>query len=266
MKKTHLSRKLSYLLLVVVLLGFGSKSVSAKSNRNQERVDSRSIAVIFNGGYAGSESRGGMVDMKAEILFSLTANLRVGLAVGYLSDTNGMHMGGMFGGMSGPMIGGMIGNFQGGFSDQTHAFRAVPVTLNLYYFLPVNNKIDVYLLGGSGYYFGAFRDITTQRENAFGAHTGFGIDFKLTQRIVFSAESAYRFVSFKGFQDELHPGYREGMDGEEHEEGFWHHNYQMEEYHFYSSNQGNEQMHRDLQSFNISLNGLSLRAGIKFRF
>lgn len=214
------------------------------------------------GGYAHSESRSGMVDVKAEIQFSLSSNIRVGFGIGYLSDSDHMHMGGNIGGMSGGMMGGQMG----GFSGDGHDFRVIPLTLSLYYVLPVNHKLDIFMVGGGGYYLSSFRDISSQEENAFGLHAGFGFDLEIADRITIAAEGIYRFVNLKGFTSELHPGFREGMEGEEHEEGFWHYNHSQGEYHFHESHEDQAQMMIDSPPYNISLNGFSLRAGIKFSF
>jgi hypothetical protein len=172
-------------------------------------------------------------------------------------------MSGNIGGMGGGMMGGMGGE---DFSEHNHDFKVIPITLSLYYVLPVNHKLDIFMVGGAGYYLSSFRDISTQEKNAFGPYAGFGFDLKMADRIVIVAEGIYRFVNLKGFTNELHSGFREGMEGEEHEEGFWHYNHDYGEYHFHESHEDQAQMMLDSPAFNISLNGFSLRAGIKFSF
>lgn len=218
------------------------------------------------GGYAHSESRGIIVDVKAEIQFSLSSNIRIGFGIGYLSDSDNMHMDGNIGGMSGGMMGSMMGGQTGGFSGDGHNFRVIPLTLSLYYVLPLNHKLNIFMVGGGGYYLSSFRDISTQEENGFGPHVGFGFDLEIADRIKIVAEGIYRFVNLKGFTSELHPGFREGMEGEEHEEGFWHYNHGQGEYHFHESHEDQAQMMIDSPPYSISLNGFSLRVGIKFRF
>lgn len=215
----------------------------------------------LSGGYAHSESQSGMVDVKAEVLFSVSSNIRAGLGVGYLSDFH-MHMGGNSGGMGGGMMEGVGGDF----SEHNHDFRVIPITLSLYYVLPINHKLDIFMIGGAGYYLSSFRDISSQEKNAFGPHAGFGFDLKIADRVMIVAEGIYRFVNLKGFTNELHSGFREGMEGEENEEGFWHYNHDYGEYHFHGDYEDQAQMMLDSPPFNISLNGFSLRAGIKFSF
>ena len=207
-----------------------------------------------------------MVGVKTEFQFSLSTNIRAGLGIGYLSESDNMHMDGNLGGMTGGMMDGMMGGMSSGSSGHNHQFRVVPLTLSIYYVLPINTKADIYMVGGGGYYFGSFRDISTQEKNTFGTHFGIGFDFKIADRVIIVTEGIYRFVNLKGFTSELHPGFREGMEGEGHEEGFWHYHHHQEEYHFHESHEDQEQIMIDSPFYNISLNGFSIRAGIKFGF
>jgi len=260
--------KLRFFGYVSFGLIFLLSSITVYSQPDQESSSSSLSRVNFSlgGGYAHSESRRGMVDVKAEIQFSISSNIRAGLSVGYLSDSDNRHMGGNIGGMSGGMMGGMMDSQMGSFSGHSHDFRVIPLTLSLYYVLPVNPKVDIFMVGGGGYYLSSFRDISRQEKNALGAHAGFGFDFKVANRIMIVAEGIYRFVNLEGFTSELHPGFREGIDSEEHQEGFWHYHHHHEEWHFHEEHEDQEQMMMDSSNFNISLNGFSLRAGIKFSF
>ena len=154
----------------------------------------------------------------------------------------------------------------GGFSGHQHDFAVIPFTASLYYSLPVNSRIDIFMSGGAGYYWGSFKDISKQKKNAFGPHTGLGVEYKITSRITAMAYGVYRFVNLDGFTSELHPGYRVGIGGEENEEGFWLYHHSQGEYHFHESHEDLELMMEDNAPFNISLNGFSLRMGIKFGF
>lgn len=204
--------------------------------------------------------------MGAEVVFSLSQSLRAALSVGYMSDSDHRHMDGGFGSMSGGMMGGGIGMMSGGFSGHSHDFRVIPVTLSLQYALPVSPNFDVFMIGGGGYYIGSFRDISRQEKSAFGPHFGVGLDFKIAERVMISAEGIYRFVNLKNFESELHPGFREDMEGEQHEEGFWHFHHGQETWHFHEEHEDMDRMMDGVSPFNISLNGFSLRAGIKFSF
>ncbi len=255
----------SFVFLGLIFL-LGTIIIYAEPGQGVPSSDLGRVNFSLWGGYAHSESRSGMIDVKAEIQYSLSSNIRIGFGIGYLSDSDNMHMGGDIGGLSGGMMGSMMGGQMGGFSGDGHNFRVIPITLSLYYVLPLNHKLDIFMVGGGGYYLSSFRDISTQENYAFGPHAGLGFDLEIADRIKIVAEGIYRFVNLKGFTSELHPGFREGMEGEEHEEGFWHYNHGQGEYHFHESHEDQTQMMIDSPPYNISLNGFSLRVGIKFKF
>ncbi len=251
------SRSLSFIVLGVLFL---LSPVMDYAEQGQAASSSGWSRVSFSlgGGYAYSERCSGLAGVMTEVLFNLSSNIRVGFGIGYLSDLGNMHMEGMSGGMMGSQL--------GGFSGNSHDFRITPLTLNLYYVLPVSPKLDIFMGGGWGYYMSSFRDISTQERNAFGPHVGFGFDLKVAERVIILVEGLYRFVNLRGFENELHPGFREGMAGVGYEEGFWHFNHSQGEYHFHEPDEDQDQMMMDSPPFNISLNGFSFRAGIKFRF
>jgi len=251
-----------FLLMVLFFLGAGL--IYAQENSEDLKSINR-WNFFLGGGYGYSESRAGLIDVQAEVQFTISSNVLFGLGIGYLSDSDSDHMGGHFNNISGGMMGGRQ-NMTGGYNGHRHDFRVIPLTLSLYYFLPVNSRIDVFMTAGAGYYWVSLNDVSTQRQNALGPHTGFGFEFKVADRITILAQGVYRFVNLDGFTSELHPGYREEMGGEEHVEGFWHHHHGHGEYHFHESHEEQEQMMEDNTPFNISLNGFSLRAGIKFGF
>lgn len=220
-------------------------------------------SLSLNGGYANSESRGGMMDLTAEVQFRFSPKFWTGVSIGYLSDSDNDHMSGNSSGMGGGMMG---GGMMGGFTGHSHDFHAVPLVVSLYYGIPLNPRFDVYLLGGGGYYWSSFKDISTEKKGAFGPHAGIGVDFKVARQITVNAQGIYRFVSLKGFTNELHQGFMEQVVGGEQMMGFWHYNSDLGEYHFHQEGESFDQMMMDSPSYNIDLNGISLRAGIKFSF
>ncbi|NOR15631.1 MAG: hypothetical protein GQ544_08005, partial [Candidatus Aminicenantes bacterium] len=96
-------------------------------------------------------------------------------------------------------------------------------------------------------------------------HIGLGFDFKVAKRIAIVAEGLYRFAKLKGFSSELHEGFQEGME-DVNQEGFWHFHHHEADWHFHEEYENAQQMLTDVPPFNISLNGISLRVGIKFGF
>lgn len=263
--KRSKSRFFSFVTIGILFL-LGPVMIYAEPGQRASSSGLNSINFSLRGGYAHSESRKGMVDVKAEIQFSFSSNIRAGFGIGYLSDSDNMHMGGNIGLMPGGMMGGMMGGQTGGFSGGSHSFRVIPLTLSLYYVLPINPKLDIFMVGGGGYYLSFFRDMSTQEKNAFGSHAGFGFDLEIADRIKIVAEGIYRFINLKGFTSELHPGFREAIVGVGHEEGFWHYDHDQGDYHFHGSQEDLAQIMMDYPPYSISLNGLSFRAGIKFKF
>ena len=255
----------SFVFLGLLFL-LGTVMIYAKPGQGASSSRLNRINFSLRGGYAYSEGRSGMVDVKAEIQFSLSSNIRAGFGIGYLSDSDNMHLGGAIGGVSVGMMGGMMSGQTGSFSGGGHSFRVIPITLSLYYVLPINHKLDIFMVGGGGYYLSFFRDMSTQEKNAFGPHAGFGFDLEIADRIKIVAEGIYRFINLEGFTSELHQGFRGGMEGGGQEEGFWHYNHDQGEYHFHGSQEDQAQIMIDCPPYSISLSGFSLRAGIKFRF
>ena len=262
-------KKLQLIILpfvTLMLLTFLTLPFSYAQQSQEIYTSSTSRAGFFlGGGYVHSESRSGMVGLKAELQLSLSQKVRLGLGIGYMSDTDVMHMGGDIGSRSDGMMGGMMGGMNAGFSGHRHSFRVVPITLGIYYLLPLSPRVDVFMTGGGGYYFASFSDVSTENKNALGPHVGIGFDFKATNKLSIIAESIYRFINFKNFTSQLHPGSRD-LEGEQHEDGFWHFHHHQDKWYFHEEHEDEMQMLLDSSSFNISLNGFSIRAGIKFSF
>ncbi|MGD8540305.1 MAG: outer membrane beta-barrel protein, partial [Candidatus Aminicenantes bacterium] len=115
-------------------------------------------------------------------------------------------------------------------STRTYTLRAIPILLNLYYSIPLGNKISIILNLGSGYYFGSFErssdyeggseyeeessycldylyeysysGVEKETANAatFGFHGGIGIDINLTSHIGLIIEARGRMVNFKDWE------------------------------------------------------------------
>lgn len=236
--------------------GMSISSLSAQTNRAEEKP----IYIGFMGGYSHSESQGGMADLRAELLFSLTRNLKLGFGFGYLSNSDRMHESG-FGGM----MGGVMGSGRGlgmGFDD---SFRSTPLTLTAYLRKPLSDSTGVVLLGGVGYYWSRYRDITVQRKEALGPHFGLGADFRIGRNVLVIGEASYRFVSFKGFRADLHPGF--DFDAQGHRmDGFWYLDRGDGQYHFRADDGRMDEFMRNMPPFDINLSGFSMKAGLRFGF
>jgi len=225
----------------------------------------KEFSLSLSGGYAHSESYGGLSDLKAELQLGMSSSLRTALAIGYMSTSGEMHgRGGGRSRMGGMMTGSMMGAERGfiGFSQN---LKVVPLTLSFYYMLPVSRRANAFMTGGAGYYWSRFRDVSTQEKSAFGFHAGLGFELKLSERVGVVAEGLYRFVKFRGFRSELRPGFFKAESGEI-REGYWHFHHDENEYRFHGMDEAWEQMMTDTGPFDINLSGVSLRAGLRFSF
>jgi len=258
--KTHGRPSVSLALFLFFLGGMATAPLSAQSDRAKDSP----VYFGLMGGYGHSENQGGMADLKAEILFSLSRGLSLGLGFGYLSGSDqkhGMGSAGMMGGMMGGMIDGR-GGISMGFD---HSFQSNPLTLTAYLRRPLGYSAGVTLQGGVGYYWGRYQDISLQKKEAFGPHFGLGADLRIARNVLIVGEANYRFVRFTDFQVDAHPGFE--LDDQGHSrQGFWYFDQADDRYHFRLDDGHMDEFMRGLASFDISLNGFSLRAGLRFGF
>jgi len=236
--------------------GMAMSFLSAQTRRSEER----SIYVGLMGGYGHSESQGGIADLRAELLLSVSRSLKLGLGLGYLNSSGQMH-GSEFGGMMGGMMGGGGGLAMG----LDHSFTSTPLTLTAHLRRPLSHSAGAVLLGGVGYYWSRYRDITVQRKEAFGPHLGLGADLRIGRNVLVIGEASYRFVSFKGFRADPHPGF--DFDERGHRmDGFWFFDQRDGRYHFHLEDGQRDEFMRNLAPFDIDLTGFSIKAGLRLAF
>jgi Outer membrane protein beta-barrel domain len=236
------------------------------------RTEEKSIYLGLMGGYSHSASQGGLTDLRVEALFSLSRSIKIGFGFGYLSSSDQMHgsgFGGLTGGMTGGMMGGMTGGMMGGSGNlatgSTHTFKSTPLSLTAYWRKPLSDSAGVFLLGGMGYYWGQYQDVTLQRKRAFGPHFGLGADLRIGRNIVVIGEASYRFVNFKGFKPDLHPGFEVDAQGQQ-MNGFWYMNPKNNQFLFRMDDGQMNEFMKNLAAFNINLSGFNLEAGLRFGF
>ena len=92
--------------------------------------------------------------------------------------------------------------------------QAIPVTLGIYYFLPVSPKSQIFLHAGTGYYFVSFareayreNDAPYWIKNSFtgkggdlGFQGGIGLEYAMSENIIIVIEGAGRYAKIKGFE------------------------------------------------------------------
>jgi hypothetical protein len=208
--------------------------------------------ISLGGGYGFSEGGQGMVDLKAELQFSFTSRIRLGLGVGYMRGEGGHN----WITERNDWGNGMMTNQSE--QDMSHAsndrdnpkrgygpdFHIVPLSLNLYYILPLAHRWDVFMNGGGSLYFGSFYGIVGPRhKNIWGGQAGLGTEYRLTRSIRLIAEGGYRFAEFGRLKRliPLNPVPLMGSEGE-------------------TSGSPMD----GVQRFRMVLSGFSLRAGVRF--
>jgi len=92
--------------------------------------------------------------------------------------------------------------------------KAIPVTLGIYYFLPVSPKLRFSIGAGAGYYFARFSRTTHREDNAsywldadftgsggeLGFQGGIGLEYALSKNVALVIEGFGRFAKVKGFE------------------------------------------------------------------
>jgi len=192
-----------------LLLVFGAVNLQARDSRRT--TDFQRFSLSLGGGFAFAESHQSMVDLVSEFQVGLTPKLRIGIGVGYLTglEGHGMDQGRRDG--NGWMNGGAMtwGGYGGwGYDGQSRGpdFRIVPLSLNLYYFIPVGRRWNVFAAGGPSFYLGSFHgDFPMQHKNAWGVQAGLGVEYRLAEGLQLTAEGGYRFAEFHGLMKPLSP-------------------------------------------------------------
>lgn len=199
----------SFLALSVLLLAAGFAGAQGRG-RERERApvptpsqDYHRFSLSMEGGSSFAEGHRGLLDLRAEFQIGLTRRLRLGLGVGYLKDhgQDGMEGGGYdrrdMPGTS--RMSPWMGGSNAGPADSELRARIVPVSLNLYYGLPLGRKWSVFMSGGGSWYRGSFEGPAgDQHQNAWGAQAGLGVEYRLAPSLQLVAEAGYRFVEFHG--------------------------------------------------------------------
>ena len=160
--------------------------------------DYHRLSLSMAGGFGFSESHRGLFDLQTELQYGLTPRLRLGLGFGYMKDRGRQGDRSGRDERSGMQTGFLGGNdFYAGSQNSGLEARIMPLSLNLYYGLPIGRKWSVFMSGGGSYYFGSFDGPAgDQHKHAWGAQAGLGIEYGIAQSIQLVAEAAYRFVEF----------------------------------------------------------------------
>lgn len=175
------------------------------------------------------------------------------------------------------------------FSDTINIkVSAIPITLSLYFDLPVADTINVVANAGIGYYLGTanwdysedeenwqWKENWKSKSNALGFHGGLSLELDISKDMTFVIEGIGRYAKLKGLKgDFIWENIYEGSyyEGTTEDATFWY-------YEWHSSNTGKKYPTiwfddekpsgariSNVREAEINLSGFSIRAGIKIKF
>lgn len=161
--------------------------------------------------------------------------------------------------------------------------KAIPVTLGIYYFLPVSPKSQVFLNAGVGYYFVNFSR-TARRENDspywidteftgsggdFGFHGGIGFEYSLSKSASLLIEGLGRFAKIKGFEGTRNRNdsnnWSDSIKGKyfTHERLVWGEYWHIRSNIFVDPPSGEDV--RNVRDLEIDFSGYTIRVGVKIK-
>lgn len=171
--------------LVLILLSI-SCVVAAQA------ADLSKFSLTLAGGYGLSDGHQGLLDLKTELQFALSPRVRIGLGVGYLAGNR-------------PSGFGPDRRFQPGLKmvpggRDGEDVRLIPLSVNVYYVLPLGPRWSVFASGGGSLYFAELHDLAGQvHKRVLGGQTGLGVEYHVSHGISLVAEGGYRTLDFRRF-------------------------------------------------------------------
>ena len=205
------------LCLVLIAGGAYAQRRGPRPNQRPDRnpySGFQRFSLSMEGGLGLLERGHGMLDLKVEAQVGITRQFRLGLGFGYMDrglgrdremgrddgrrdmmDGRGQGMMDVLSGLAGSVY--TIPGY-GRPVEVGRDLRVMPLSLNLYYVLPLGRRWNTFMSGGGSYYFGSFGGPEgTQEKNAWGGQAGLGFEFRVAPRINLVAQGSYRFVEFK---------------------------------------------------------------------
>lgn len=213
------------------------------------------------------------LNFEGEFILNLTDNLGIGLGSGYIQWKKRS---------TASLIVDTLGTVN---NNGEPNITAIPIKISVYYFYPVASKMNVFLNGGVGYYFGKItlsleEDIISTsivdvwqvfkvKDNGIGFHGGIGFEYNIVQNIAFFVEGAGRYAKLKDWKGEV--TYKDWLDQltEKRSGTFWY--YEFERYGKYYPNvdikedKPTDPHFKNLRKFECNLSGISLKVGIRIK-
>jgi opacity protein-like surface antigen len=182
------------------------------------------------------EEFGWIKNFKGELLFNLSSYMSIAFGAEYLSKNNTGSISFDDEASNTYYANGYYVDYSADISvsmESEYKLTAIPLTLSLYFFIPMGNAADFFITGGAGYYIGKIEVIRTLQEdenyqedyydtadgsylyryldeysstgteteeakcNTIGYHAGAGFSINLSPNLSFVFEGGYRYVNFK---------------------------------------------------------------------
>jgi hypothetical protein len=194
-------RRIRFSLVLICLLSFLAATAAADDGHpgcGCRPAKVHRFSFSLSGGLSLQERS--LIDAKAELQFSFTRRVRLGLGAGFIGS------GGRRDFWPRPVeplaVSPMTadGNDEGSPLRRDRIRGVVPVSLDAYYVLPLGHRWGVYTLAGGSYYFGDVQSRDGRGyHDAWGAQAGLGVEYRFAGRFSLIAEGMYRWVeSSKG--------------------------------------------------------------------
>jgi hypothetical protein len=150
------------------------------------------FSLSLAGGYGLTSGHQGLLDLKTEVQFGLSSRFRIGLGVGYIAgdERQGLRP-------DGRNQPGIMMPFSGRGSED---IRLIPLSVNVYYILPLGPHWSVFVSGGGSLYFAELRDLAgSTHRSVLGGQGGLGVEYHISHGVSFVAEGSYRILDFRRF-------------------------------------------------------------------
>jgi hypothetical protein len=248
----------------------GRNDINDELKGANDFYEDRSDIIVLSGKYKPANT---LLDFMGEFFVNFAPNLELGIGSGYFT-----------GGKESTVITEWPSS---GVNEKTvfPKFSAVPITLSLYYGVPISNSMKVRIGAGAGYYLGSveweeyrkydseeYEQSWSAKSNALGFHGVVHFELKFTQHSAFVVGAKGRYVVLKNLVGDKEWRYLGGNWGTEEDYILW-------SYIFEDSATGNKypgigfsdekvksQYFSDVEEGDVSLSGIVFQAGIKVTF
>jgi opacity protein-like surface antigen len=257
--------------------GYGSISggdlTAVADGLNEQLSDIASLAGASTSGEIKNAKWG--PEFEGEFVYNFTQRWGIGLGVGYIrkSIESSAEL--------------QIGTYVRASFEWEPAYKAVPITLNGYYNLPVASKMNAYIKAGVGYYFATWdyqirtenelvgitiweENEGTAKDSGFGFQGGLGFEYSLSDSVALFLEGTGRYVNLKNW--DVENVYRTALVTDRETGTFWY----VEEYEettgkYYpslelSDEEPSDPDYRNVRKVEISFSGVVFKVGVKFSF